>query len=341
MVEHISPTLRSIGGGCYYHISTTVLQYEIGMIIVVIACPADKIHRTMNVAVLEVSAMTGYLGVLVGEHTHILHNRLVATIDSHRYAFENFQTVVIVVADGEVLEIKTGAVTQVEDRIADAVGLAMDDNAVTALTDERYIVARELYQRFTGLHLLSEVVLPVLDEDGLASGCSRGIGGIDGCNRSGQFFHGGYHEVVWRFLHCRFGRYIHRYLDSSVCFVAVVVLRSSGDYGECIGRVISQIPYREIECSSTAFSRYRIAADSGGYIVGYHAVEGQRYHCIIVVDGNALCCFHRRGSRILMGSGQLEPTQGLSFALRERERNRLTRLMVLYRDHEVIRVSLR
>ena len=41
-----------------------------------------------------------------------------------------------------------------------------------------------------------------------------------------------------------------------------------------------------------------------------------------------------------MGSGQLEPTQGLSFALRERERNRLTRLMPFDIDHEVIRTTL-
>ena len=123
--------------------------------------------------------MTGYLGVLVGEHTHILHNRLVAAIDSHRHAFENFHTVVIVVADGEVLEIKTGTVAQVEDRIADTIRLSVENHTITALTDERYIVARELYQRFFSAHLRSEVVLPVLDEDGLASGCSRGIGGID------------------------------------------------------------------------------------------------------------------------------------------------------------------
>ena len=331
--------MRSDGRRCCNHIALAVLQHKVGVVIIVITSAADEVHRSVDSAVLEISAMTGYLGVLVGEHTHVLHDGLVSSIDSHCYPFEGYAVVVKGVLHRQVLQIESGTVAQVKYRIADIFSLSVEDDAITALTDKRYIVAGELHQRFFSAYLLTKVVLTILDEDGLACGCSRGIGCINIGEGLHQFIDSAYYVVISRLYHS-FGRYLHRYLDSRVGYVTVLVFNCSLSNGQRVVRCVCQVPCREVERSSTALSRYRIASNLSGYIVGYHAVEGQRNHSVVVVDGNALSPLHRRGSRILMGSGQLEPTQGLAGALRERERNRLTRLMVLYRDNEVIRTTL-
>ena len=106
------------------------------MIIEVVATATDEVYRTVNLTVLEVCTVARHLRILVGLHTDILHHRLVTAIDGNCHTVLIIQSVVLIVANCEVLQVIALTVAQVQHRIRDTIAGAVDDNTITALTDE-------------------------------------------------------------------------------------------------------------------------------------------------------------------------------------------------------------
>ena len=116
--------------------------------------------------------MSRHLSVLIGEHANILHNGLIAAIDGNGYALEIASlrsTIIAIVTHGEVLQIEACTVAQVEDGVRDTTAVAMQYDTIAALADERYIIARD------ALLYSTEVIVAILDEDGLAGCCSSAV----------------------------------------------------------------------------------------------------------------------------------------------------------------------
>ena len=124
-VEHIAEVEPGPGGRRRNAVAATVLKHQVGVIVVVRPSAAYKVDGAVYLAVFEISPLAGHLSVLVAEHAHIAHCRLVATVDSHGHPLELRSPIVVIIAHGEVLQIEASAVAKVEHRVADAVAQAV------------------------------------------------------------------------------------------------------------------------------------------------------------------------------------------------------------------------
>ena len=195
------------------------------MAVKIIAATADEVDGSVNFAILEIGAVSGNLCVLVTEHAYVFHGRFVSAVNGNGYTAFFFFTEVIVVADGEVLQIEPCAVAQVQYRVGYTVAVAVKHYAVAAFADERNIICCE------ALFFRSEIVIAVLNENRLACYIGRSIAVVHGSKGSLELIDIGDNIVVNRFFdHC-FTTYFYRYIDSLGITVAISVLGSTGGNG--------------------------------------------------------------------------------------------------------------
>ena len=113
VLEYVSPLGCCICTWSRDDIAGLVAEYQVAAFKINVATATDEVCCAVDVAILQISTLSCNVGVLTSLQGYVLQYGLVTAIHRNAHTLEG-RTEIIVVADGDVLQIVAGSIAEVE-----------------------------------------------------------------------------------------------------------------------------------------------------------------------------------------------------------------------------------
>ena len=113
ILEYVSPLGCCVCAWSRDDIAGFVAEYQVAAFKINVATATDEVCSTIDVAILQISTLSCNVGILASLQGYILQYGLVTAIYRNAHTLEG-RTEIIIVADGDVLQIVACSIAEVE-----------------------------------------------------------------------------------------------------------------------------------------------------------------------------------------------------------------------------------